>query len=225
MKKGKSKMADKKEAPLGRVVLRDVRLSYGHIFKPGKGMKDDDGNVQPGKFGANLLMDPDTDVGKANLKRLKKAKEDVMKAKWGDKQPKLKAEKLCTRDGNEEEGEEYQDMYFVSARNPDQPSIIDNRKGKNGKWIPLKSSDGRPYSGCYVNAIVTLWAQDNDYGKRVNAVLESVQFLKHGEAFGAAPVDPNDEFDDDDVEGADVEEIDDPNDSIDTEDDDDDGLV
>jgi hypothetical protein len=39
--------------------------------------------------------------------------------------------------------------------------------------------------------------QDNKHGKRANAMLKSVQFLRDGESFGAAPVNPDDEFDDD----------------------------
>ena len=47
------------------------------------------------------------------------------------------------------------------------------------------------YSGCMVNMVVQLWAQDHpEYGKRINANLKAIQFFEHGPAFsGAAPVD------------------------------------
>ena len=61
---------------------------------------------------------------------------------------------------------------------------------------PLTETDGRPYSGCYVVAIVELWAQDNSWGKRVNATLKGVQFFADGEAFsGGTPASAGD-FDD-----------------------------
>jgi hypothetical protein len=36
-----------------------------------------------------------------------------------------------------------------------------------------------PYSGCHANAIINIWAQNNKWGKRVNAGLTGVQFLRH----------------------------------------------
>jgi len=54
--------------------------------------------------------------------------------------------------------------------------------------------DGTIYAGCYVNAIISLWAQDNTYGKRINAQLEGVQFCNNGEPLGAGGIDV-DEFD------------------------------
>jgi hypothetical protein len=66
--------------------------------------------------------------------------------------------------------------------------------------VELAEDDGVLYSGCYVNMTVTLWTQDNEYGKRVNANLRAVQFVKDGEAFGVAPVDAEEEFDEVEIE-------------------------
>jgi hypothetical protein len=73
--------------------------------------------------------------------------------------------------------------------------IIDKDKS------PLTEDDEKLYAGCYVNAIVELWYQNNNYGKRVNANLLGVQFFKDGEPFGdgvSASEDDFDMFDDDD---------------------------
>lgn len=93
---------------------------------------------------------------------------------------------------------------YVSARSKTRPSVFDQQRQE------LTESDGKPYSGCYVNASIELWAQDNDFGKRVNAQLRGVQFLRDGDAFGggARPADA-DEFDeiavsDDTAEDADL---------------------
>ncbi|WP_244126983.1 ssDNA-binding protein, partial [Xylella fastidiosa] len=74
---------------------------------------------------------------------------------------------------------------------------------------PLAAQDGRPYAGCYVNANIELWAQDNNYGKRINASLGGVQFLRDGEAFAGGGVASVEDFEDlsnvaelEDVEGA-----------------------
>jgi hypothetical protein len=72
---------------------------------------------------------------------------------------------------------------------------------------PLTAEDGKPYSGCYVNCSLELWAQDNSYGKRINAQLGGVQFFKDGDAFSgggsAADADDFDEI----TEGADAESL------------------
>lgn len=181
------------ETPIGEVLLIDVRLSFEHLYQPGKPMKNDKGE-EVRKYNANFLIDPSTKSGAANMAKLKKAGEEVKKAKWGNKIPKLKADRVCVRDGNEEDWEGYAGMYYVSGSNKDKPSLMLRQKDSKGNWKEAKPGD--IYSGCYVNAIVRLWAQDSeDYGKRMNCSIESVQFNREGKAFsGAPPVDPNEAF-------------------------------
>jgi hypothetical protein len=91
-------------------------------------------------------------------------------------------------------------MIYVSAGSPENrpPKIVDRNPSR-----VIKESDGRIYAGCYVNAIVRLWCQDNEHGKRLNASLEAVQFVKDGEAFGAKAIDPMSAFEniEDDEDG------------------------
>lgn len=191
----------KKEAPIGEILLKDVRLSFADIYKPGKPQKNDDGEMVPGKFKANGLIEkPDTikDAKRKklmleNIAKIKEASAAVKKAKWADKQPKLKPEKVFFRDGDLEDWDGYADCFYVSASNPNKPVLITRRKDDKGNWIP--AADGEIYSGCYVNMLIRVWAQDNEHGKRVNASLECVQFSRKGEAFsGGGPIDPNEKF-------------------------------
>ena len=69
---------------------------------------------------------------------------------------------------------------YVSASNKSAPLIIDS------DTTELTAQHGRPYAGCYVNASIDIYAQDNQYGKRINAMLRAVQFAGHGEAFGGS---------------------------------------
>jgi hypothetical protein len=193
---------EKKEV-IGRVKLKNVRIAFADVYVPKEGKVDEKtGKKGEAKYAASFLIPKEGDADdKANLTNLKKAKEAVMKAKWPGKDPSksLKPEKLCTRDGDLEPYDGYEGMFYVSSSNKDQPVLIDCRKGKDGKWMP--AAPGRIYGGCYVNAIVTLWAQDNEHGKRVNASLEAVQFLRDGETFGKGRIDADSEFDDDDAFG------------------------
>lgn len=209
-------MSDKEV--IGEVLLRDVRLSFADIYKPAKDRKDSKtGEIIKGKHGANFLMEKGTEGTKANQAKIKKAGHDAKVKKWGANEsswPKLKPEKLCLRDGDLEDYEGYEGNLYLSANSERKPQVITNRKGKDGRWIEAtEGGQNSPYSGCRVNALVRLWVQDNEHGKRLNASLEVVQFLADGPAFGAAPVDPNDRFTDDMV--GDVGEMGDEDDNDD----------
>ena len=183
---------EKAAAPAGEVFLRDVRLSFADIFKPGKDQKNDKGEIVPGKFKSNFLMEKGTPATDKNLKAIKAVAAKVKQEKWGDNQPKLKPEKVCLRDGDGEDWDGYEGVFYLSANNTRQPTL----SGLNPKGPAVKESDGLLYSGCRVNAIVRLWAQDNQHGKRLNASLEAIQFFQHGEPFGSKPVNAEEAFED-----------------------------
>ena len=69
-------------------------------------------------------------------------------------------------------------------------------KDKWGDKTQLNPDDGVMYAGCYVNAVLDIWAMDNKFGKRICATLSGAQFFKDGDAFtGGAPATEAD-FDD-----------------------------
>lgn len=185
------------EKVIGEVLLRNVRLSFPHLFEPQEQTDKETGKTRR-TYGANFLIPKDDPEG--NLKRIKQASMEAKQKKWGDEKnwPKLRPDKLCLRDGDLESWDGFEGHWYLSCNSPEtrQPTLVINRKDASGLWLP--ASPGQLYAGCYVNAIARIWAQDDkDYGKRINASVESVQFYKKGTAFGAAPVDPNDKFTDD----------------------------
>lgn len=205
-------MADAKKTMVGQVRLKNVRLSFENIYEPGKPQANDAGEMVPGKYGSSFLMEKGTDETKANMAKLKKARQEVSVAKWGDNIPKLKPDRVCTRDGDLEDWDGYANHFYVSTKNKNQPVVV----GRDRRPV-VRGAAGAPYSGCFVNAIVRLWAQDDPkYGKRINASLEAVQYVKKGDAFGAAPVDPNEAFDEiEDDEDDDLGPIDEGDDDLD----------
>jgi len=175
----------------GIITLPNVRLSFPHLWTP-HAMEAD----QEPKFSATFLFDNGEhgtllDRIDALIDRLAL---DEFKKKVGFKR--------CLRDGNEKsELEGYGDgKSFMTASNKARPGVVDRRLN------PIAEADGVIYAGCYVNATVRLWVQNNNWGKRVNAQLRAVQFVKDGESFGAGPVDATQEFqaleDSDDKTGA-----------------------
>ena len=64
------------------------------------------------------------------------------------------------------------------------------------KREPLSEEDDVVYGGVIVNVLIRPWAQDNKFGKRINANLVAVQFVRDGERFGQARPDINEHFGD-----------------------------
>lgn len=169
-----------------KIILKDVRLAFADLFTA-KGFSDPKtGKTSDPQFSATFLMDR-TD---ASARKVIEAEEErVAKEKWGAKAENILAEIRANNRGAIKKGE-LKSSYdgfpgndFISTNNKTRPTLV-NRDGSQ-----LAETDGVLYSGCYVLAHVTLWPQDNAYGKRINANVTGVQFLRDGDAFGggAAP--------------------------------------
>lgn len=161
------------------------RLSYPHLFEA-KAVK---GSTKA-KFSCSFLMDKKLDA--AAIKKL----EDRIKVLLSEaplKGHKLPPDKICLKDGSLKDGTDGYGpgVMFVSASSEKRPVVVDRDN------TPLTSADNRPYGGCYVDGSIRLWPQNNEYGKRVNAELRIVRFLKDGEPFGGGtPVDAESELPD-----------------------------
>lgn len=166
-----------------KIMLEKVRLSYPNLFKP----RAADAKAQP-KFSASFLLDKKDDA--KQITELRTAVKKVAGDQWDAKLPK--GVRFCVRDGAEKaETPGYgAEVIFISASNEHRVPVVDRAR------VPLAVEDGKPYAGCYVNATVRLWAQDNQYGKRINAQLLGVQFVDDGEAFGEKPFNADEEFPD-----------------------------
>lgn len=170
-----------------RLLLRDVRLAFPNLWRatPPKGGGEE-------AFSASFLLSP-THV---QVKEIKQAMLVLAKEKWASKGDAVykaldAADKLALHNGDSKaEYEGFEGNLYVSTRSKVRPTVFDGQRQE------LTQADGKPYSGCYVNASIELWAQDNSYGKRINAQLRGVQFLRDGDAFagGGQPADA-DEFD------------------------------
>ena len=171
-----------------KVRLKMVRLSYPHLFKAKGFGRDQTGEK---KFSATAIIDPDTKAGKANMDLLDDAIAAAKEAKWGNKPPKLKSDKICFRDGDDDT-DETKGMMICVASNSKRPITLD----ENGDDVT--EADDVLYGGCYVDMIVRIWAQDNEFGQRINASLEGVKYRDEGEAFSGHSKTTAGDFDDGD---------------------------
>lgn len=173
------------------ITIKNARLSFPNLFK--KSVFEG----KEGKFEATLLI-PKSD--KATYKKLMEAV-DAMKAE--NKKSGLENDdfdNFFIQDGDviyrKKEREGYQGMWAIKAANTKRPTVI------NRDRTPLVEEDEVVYAGCYVNGIINLWFQNNQYGLGINANLLGIQFSKDGEEFGdgakVADVDEFDELEDED---------------------------
>lgn len=178
------------------ILINDVRLSFPHLF-----VKHAFKATDKPKFSAMFIIDKDN----VDMPELKKAIKQCMMDKWGKKPNGLK---IGLRDGSEkDELDGFDDtVMFFNANTEKRPGVYDADRSV------LTDEDSRPYAGCYVNARVTPWAQDNEFGKRINFELNGVQFAADGEAFGGggAPASAEDfpELDPSEVSGAEASAVD-----------------
>lgn len=170
------------------MTITNARLSFPHLFEPAA--ESNQPNAKMVYSASFLLKKDDPTINKIREAIFKTAEE-----KWGEKANgilmKLYANNLvCLRDGDLKDYDGYEGCMFVASKNKNRPLLIDRDRSI------LAQSDGKPYAGCYVNAKVSFWAQDNQYGKRINCSLLGVQFVKHGDSFTGARVAVADDFDD-----------------------------
>lgn len=160
-----------------KFMLKNVRLSFPSIFNRAKF----DG--QEGKFEATFLLDKEKDA--AQIKKIEQAINDAITSA----KIKVPSDKRCLKDGDDVEYDGYAGCNSIKASNNKRPTIIDRDKTQ------LVEDDGKPYAGCYVNAVLEIWIQNNGFGKRANCNLLGVQFVKDGTPFGAGDLDVTDDFD------------------------------
>lgn len=170
---------------MAKVTLNDVRVTFPVFFSA----KQVNGQGEAKFSGAFLLAKNHPQKAAVEAAIVQAATE-----KWGAKAMEvlkaLKAsDKLAMHDGDaKSDYDGYAGNFFINASNKIRPLVID------GNRSPLDESSGKPYSGCYVNVILELWAQDNQFGKRVNASLLGVQFLRDGQRLAGGGVASQDDF-------------------------------
>lgn len=178
------------------LTLKNLRFSYLTLYTP-RAMKGAEGEEAEKLRYSVMLLGP---KGGPAEKELHSAIESVARDKWGVKaEGVLKqlyaSNKVCLKDGDmrlNAEGEVqegYADHWYTSASATEEnPPRVFNRFGDKvtaANFRELAMSDRRgPRSGDYGDAIVRIWAQDNNFGRRVNCQIIAVAFRKEGEALG-----------------------------------------
>lgn len=165
-----------------KLKLKNVRLAFPALFEARAF-----GDADP-RFSGVFIIDPESD----NVQAIRDVILGAAIEKWNEHGKPILAKlqkegRLCfsTDEKTNGAGEVYDGFegnYSLSASAKVRPLILDRDRSQ------LAEDDGRPYGGAFVNCVLDVWAQDNQFGKRVNASLKGVQFVRDGEAFaGGTP--------------------------------------
>lgn len=186
-----------------KIRIENVRLAFPDLFEP-----KSFGEGKPA-YSAKFIIDPKS----PNVKVIEEAIKAVAKEKWGEKADGVLSiivedKKSAFVKGpykNKKTGDIYdgfEGMYHLNSRTGgDKPGPKTYNRAKQ----EVSARDGVFYPGCYVDAVVDLYAQDHpQYGRRINCGLLGVRFVADGESFsggGGASADdfadlPSDDNDD-----------------------------
>jgi hypothetical protein len=179
----------------GLIKIDNVRGSYVHVDKPYKGKND--GPTSIAKYSTVGIMPKATHAEAKDL-----IIEAINKLLAENKNAKVAKDKRFIQNGDDKEKEEYANSYIVSAREEKKPKCRD----RNGELVEELEEIREVFqSGYWFNILIRPWYQDNDFGKRVNAGLVGIQFVKKDKTFGEASIDETNAWDrvdgDDDGDG------------------------
>lgn len=152
---------------MAKIKLNNVRISFPSLFRKAVF------NGEETKFEGTFLISKKE--GKATINEIEAAIKTLLKEEL--KGVKLPPDKICFKDGDNIEYTGYAGNMSVKASSTKRPIVLDRDKS------PLTEDDNKIYAGCRVNAVIELWPQNNNYGKRINATLLGVQFMKDDEPF------------------------------------------
>lgn len=187
----------------GCVRVDGVICSYPHLDKP---WKKNDGDRE--KFSVTGLAPKEThNEVKALLVEV------INNLLTSNKMGKIGAEHKFVRNGDTEDGPlkpETEGMWIIkSSENPERPPKV---RDERTKVMTPQEIAKRIYPGCIINILIRPWAQDNKHGKKINANLVAVQFVRDGTRIGEAAIDDDDAWEELEVEGADSLQLDDDED-------------
>lgn len=178
------------KTPLGRVMLKNVRLAFPVLFEPQRFGNDDSSTP---RYSAAFVLPPDH----PQVEEIKAKIDKIAFEKWGkDSAAMLKGirakDRVCLHDGDTKaQYEGFSGNLYINAASPGDkapPTVVNTDRSVLTARSPI------PYAGCYVNASIDIYAQDNQYGKGINASLRGVQFVRDGDAFGGSAPAKADEF-------------------------------
>ena len=175
------------------VRLNKVRLSFPHLAAPRPPKPLPNGQIPESKFEASFLIDPSSPDVQAFMTRVQTMLAEKWPQQWQAVLNHVQGDRRLRAFGR---GEEHIDKKTMGVLDGYEGMFVINAKAKIDRKPKLYDQDGNPlmdatklYGGCYVNAYVNPWIQDNTHGRAVRCDVIAVQFHSDGKAFGAGHID------------------------------------
>lgn len=169
-----------------KIQIRNVRLAFPDLFIP-KAFSDD---VQP-MYRARFILPKDHKDIKSFENLIEQVGQNKWGAKWVTQRKALAGDKWPLRDGDLKANiTGFEGNYYINSSSRSRPLVI------NRDRTPITEDDHIIYGGCYVIALLDMWAQDNSFGKRINCTLSGVQFYADGDSFLPQAAAKPDDFED-----------------------------
>lgn len=162
-----------------KIILKNVRLSYEHLFHADKIAGDD---TSTPKYSASWILPKDSPQVRLVRDALLKALDEKFpgKRKSGAAWPSMMHNPLKDGDELSDQNPEYAGCYVLRSSSRNRPIVMGRRKEA------LSEEDGVIYSGCYCNVSLAAAGFDAQVKKGVTVYLNGVQFVRDGERLAGA---------------------------------------
>lgn len=189
-----------------KAILRNVRLSYVHLFKPEAAEGSNDL-----KYSVSIII-PKDDA--ENISKIKSAISAATQAgiagKFQGKKPA--GLKSPLRDGDEDRPDDpaYENCYFINASSRTKPEVVKAMVVGGKKQLVQITNEEEIYSGCFGNVSLNFFAYNTNGNKGIGAGLNNVMKTKDGEYLGgraSADTDFRDMMDDGETEAYEEEDL------------------
>ncbi len=167
--------------------IKNARLAFPHLLQPQPST-----NPQlPPKYNGVFIMEPDAPewaeiaqvVNAIALETWTVNANGVMGMINADKRMRcfgFGADKVNQTTGLIYDG--FQDKLWISGSNADRPDL----RGQDAQPCPPTAPLAAMFAGGnMVQAVISLWPQDNEHGKAIRGQLDGVMYIAEGEKFGA----------------------------------------
>ena len=166
-----------------KVIVRNVRFSYVHVFE-----KDDFND----KYSCSILFSKNDKEMYSEIIEAIKAAGQAGAGKLGPNF-KLKLSSVLHDGDTEKAGDEaYKGMYYLNAKSDRKPGVVKrNNTGMGGKTVEISDPD-EFYSGCYGHASVTFFAFNQGVNKGIGCALNNLLKTRDGDPLGSGQSAEND---------------------------------
>lgn len=178
------------------IFLSNVRLSFPHLAEPQR-KKNEQTGAERVSYNCEFIMPQDhagftqfmARYGAMALEKWKEHAQTIMGMVQQDRKSrcyglgteKIRKSTLLPYDGYNEPG-----AVFITAGRDTPPQIIqaDGSPIDPSNTMAYQQLTRKMYGGCYVNAAIKPWLQDNKHGRGIRCDLIAVQFAGDGKPFG-----------------------------------------